>query len=39
VIAALSIAGPLSRMDENSYRMHLPPLLDAAAELEEQLYR
>lgn len=39
VIAALSIAGPLSRMDEESYRVHLPPLFDAAAELEEQLYR
>jgi DNA-binding IclR family transcriptional regulator len=38
VIAALSIAGPLSRMDEEDYRSHLPALLEAAQELEEQLY-
>jgi DNA-binding IclR family transcriptional regulator len=39
VIAALSIAGPLSRMDDDAYRAHLPSLLDAVAELEDQLYR
>jgi DNA-binding IclR family transcriptional regulator len=39
VIAALSIAGPLSRMGDDNYRVHLPMLLDAASELENQLYR
>jgi DNA-binding IclR family transcriptional regulator len=39
VIAAISVAGPLSRMSEDDYRAHLPVVLEAAAELQEQLYR
>lgn len=35
VIAALSVAGPYSRMGEEKYLAHLPALLEAVAELEE----
>ncbi|MER7797190.1 IclR family transcriptional regulator [Microbacterium sp. NPDC096154] len=37
-IAALSIAGPLSRMSDGRHLDHVPALLEAARDLERQLY-
>lgn len=37
VLAAISVAGPVGRMEDDSTK-HLPAMRDAAAELEEQLY-